>query len=456
MPEKASHSCSRRNFLKDAGTLAAASALTGLVVPQVHANEDSTIRIALVGCGGRGTGAVVNAMAARNGPVKLVAMADVFGDRLKLSYNSLKQRLSDQIDVPKDRQFIGFDAYQQAMDCLRPSDVAIFATPPAFRWVHFTYAIDHDLNVFMEKPVTVDGPTTRRMLALADESVKKNLKVGVGLMWRHCLARRELNKRIKDGEIGDLLTLRAYRMHGPLGSFLSPPKPDGVSDLEYQIRKFHSYLWASGGCYNDFYIHNIDECCWMKGQWPVEAQASGGRHYRGDSIDQNFDNYSVEYTFADGTKLFLYGRCIAGCHDQFGSYAFGSRRQAVISIGAGVPSKSAIYKEYDLRSDAITWKYPPGEPNPYVTEWEDLLDAIRQDKLYNEVKRGAESSLVSSMGRMAAHTGQVITYDQILNLDHEFAPKVDQLTSSSPAPLQPGPNGKYPVPQPGITKTREY
>lgn len=456
MTEKADHSHSRRDFIKGAGVIATASALSGLLVPHVHAHEDNTIHIALVGCGGRGTGAVVNALAARNGPVKLVAMADVFGDRLAGSYRGLKQRLGDRIDVAEDRQFVGFDAYKQAMDCLRPGDVAIFATPPAFRWVHFNYAIGKDLNVFMEKPVTVDGPTTRRMLDLAAESVKKNLKVGVGLMWRHCLARRELHDRVRAGEIGDLITLRAYRMHGPIGSFLSPPKPDNVTDLDYQIRHFHSYLWASGGCYSDFYIHNIDECCWMKGEWPVEAQATGGRHYRGDYIDQNFDNYSIEYTFADGTKLFFYGRCIGGCHDQFGSYVLGSKRQAAISVGAGVPSKTAIYKGHKLASDQIAWKYPPGEPNPYVTEWEDLLAAIRQDQPYNEVKRGAESSLVSSMGRMAAHTGQVVTYDQMMNHEHEFAPQLATLTSDSPAPLQAGPNGKYPVPQPGITKLREY
>ncbi len=255
MTKKTDHLRSRRTFIRNAGTIAAASALSGLWVPHVHANEDHTIQIALVGCGGRGTGAAVNALAARNGPVKLVAMADVFSDRLAGSYRGLKQQLGDQIDVPEDRQFTGFDAYKQAMDCLRPGDIAIFATPPAFRWVHFGYAISKDLNVFMEKPVTVDGPSTRRMLELAEKSVQKNLKVGVGLMWRHCLARRELHDRIRAGEIGNLITLRAYRMHGPIGSFLSPPKPDNVSDLEYQIRNFHSYLWASGGCYSDFYIH---------------------------------------------------------------------------------------------------------------------------------------------------------------------------------------------------------
>ena len=447
---------SRRTFLKSTGTIAAVSAFAGLALPHVHAAENNTIRIALVGCGGRGTGAVANALTAKGGPAKLVAMADVFSDRLAGSFGNLKPQFGDQIDVPDDRKFVGFDGYKKAIDCLAPGDVVIFATPPAFRWVNFAYAIDKGVNVFMEKPVTVDGPTTRRMLKLAEESVKKNLKVGVGLMWRHCKARQALHERVKSGEIGDIITLRAYRMHGPLGSFLSEPKPADTSDLEYQIRQFHSYLWASGGCFNDFNIHNIDECCWFKGAWPVEAQASGGRHYRGDYVDQNFDNYSVEYTFEDGTKLFFYGRCIGGCYDQFGSWVHGSKRQAVISINAGMPSQSAIYNQQKLGPSNLIWKFTDPEPNPYEVEWEDLYNAIRQDKPYNEAKRGAEASLVSSMGRMAAHTGQVITYDQMLNHEHEFAPDVDKLTPASPSPLMPGPNGKYPVPQPGLVTDREY
>jgi len=455
MTERHSQFSSRRRFLKSAGQIAAASAFAGMLVPHVYAEEDNTIRIAVIGCGGRGTGAAANAMVAQGGPVKLVAMADVFADRLQTSYNALNQGFAQGMDVPEDRRFVGFDAYKHAMDCLSPGDIAIFASPPAFRWVHFAYAIEKGLNVFMEKPVTVDGPSTRRMLALADQSVKKNMKVAVGLMWRHCRARQALLQRIKEGEIGDIVTLRCYRMHGPIGSFLSPPKPEGISDLEYQIRNFHSYIWASGGCYNDFYIHNIDECCWMKGAWPVEAQGCGGRHYRMDTVDQNFDNYSIEYTFEDGTKLFLFGRCITGCHDQFGSYVHGSKRQAIISIDAGTPSRSAIFPAQSLADKSI-WKFPPPEPDPYVVEWEDLLAAIRQDQPYNEVKRGAEASLVSSMGRMAAHTGQIIKFDQILNHPHEMAPDLDKLTADSPAPLLPGPDGRYPVPQPGLVTDREY
>ena len=185
---------SRRDFMKTTGMVAAASAFSQAAVPLVHAGESNTIQVALVGCGGRGTGAAANALSTKNGPIKLVAMADVFQDRLErqLRPASSKEHARQQVDVPDDRKFIGFDAYKKAMDCLKPGDVVILATPPAFRWVHFTYAIEKGLNVFMEKPVTVDGPTTRKMLALAEESVKKNLKVGVGLMCRHCEARGEL------------------------------------------------------------------------------------------------------------------------------------------------------------------------------------------------------------------------------------------------------------------------
>src|ERR1051326_246650 len=233
---------SRREFIKSTGRLAAASALAGVALPHVHASENNTIQIALVGCGGRGTGAAGDALSVsgKNGPTKLVAMADVFDHRLKSSYETLKRHASKQTDVPEDRKFIGFDAYKKAMDCLKPGDVAIFTTPLAFRWVHFTYAIQKCLNVFMEKPLTADGPTSRRMIDLAEQASAKNLKVGVGLMSRHAHHLQELYKRIQDGEIGDIIAMRGYRMHGPVGTFASLPKPDNISELDYQVRRFHS------------------------------------------------------------------------------------------------------------------------------------------------------------------------------------------------------------------------
>jgi predicted dehydrogenase len=457
MIQPAKHTTSRREFLQNTGRIAAASALTSMVVPAVHAAEDSTVQIALVGCGGRGTGAAANALSVeQQGVIKLTAMADVFEGRLAQSANALQNEFSDKMDVPNDRKFIGFDGYKQAIDTLRPGDVAIFATPPAFRWVHFKYAIEKGVNVFMEKPLTVDGPTSRRMFELADQATAKNLKVAVGLMCRHCEARQELFDRIQNGEIGDLTMLRAYRMTPPVGTAFSEPKPADMNELMWQIQRFHSFLWASGGCYSDFLIHNIDECCWMKNAWPVKAQAVGGRHYRGNNVDQNFDHYGVEYTFADGTKLFLDGRNIAGCWDEFASYAHGTKGSAVISTSSHSPARCRIYKGHNEDKADLVWRFGPREKSPYQLEWNHLIEAIRQDKPYNEVKRGVDASLVTSMGRMAAHTGRVITYDEILNSDHEFAPDVDKLVIDGPAPIQADKDGKYPVPLPGVVTDREF
>ncbi len=445
----------RRDFLKNTGRIAAASALAATLIPKVHAAEDNTIRVALVGCGGRGTGAAANATAVNSGPLKLVAMADVFQNRLDGSHGRLKKVCGRRFDVPRDRKFVGFDGYRQAIDCLRPGDVVILATPPAFRCLHFGYAVDKDINVFMEKPTTVDGPTTRKMLALADRSLEKNLKVGVGLMWRHCDARRALVEQIREGRLGELLLLRTYRMHGPVGSAFTGVKPADISEVLYQIKRFHAFLWASGGCYSDFLIHNIDECCWMKDAWPVRAKACGGRHFRGDYVDQNFDSYSVEYTFADGTKLMMNGRTVPGCYDEFASHAHGSKGSATIRpYGRG--SRCRIYKGHNAAKADLVWASPKSEPNPYQLEWDHLLDAIRQDRPFNEARRGAEASLVTSMGRMAAHTGQVITYDQMLGCEHEFAPDLAKMTNDGPAPLQPESDGRYPVPIPGVRKKREY
>jgi predicted dehydrogenase len=398
-----------------------------------------------------------------HGPVKLVAMADVFEDKLNNSYNSLKTAAGDQVDVTPERKFIGFDGYKKALDCLKPGDIAIFTTPLAFRWVHFTYAIEKRLNVFMEKPLTADGPTSRRMLKLAEDATAKNLKVGVGLMSRHSRAFQELFQRIQDGEIGDLLFLRGYRMHGPAGSAFATKWPGNPSELLWQIRHFHSFLWASGGCYSDFYIHHVDHLCWMKNAWPIKAQALGGRHYRqtGDGtpcVDQNFDSYSVEYTFADGAKMYMDGRCMNGCNDIYSSYAHGSKGMAIVAKANDCGFPSSTFKGQNPQRSNLIWtsKTIPGQMDPYTNEWNDLIEAIRNDKPYNEVERGVKASLVTSLGRMAAHTGQEVMYEDILNSDHEFAPGVDKFTMDAAAPLVADKDGKYPVPMPGITTKREY
>ena len=454
----------RREFIKTTGRIAAASALAGVALPKVHAAGSDLVQVALIGCGGRGTGAANDAMStSKLGPMKLVAMADVFEDRLNSSFDNLKRACGDSVDVPQDRKFIGFDAYKKAMDCLKPGDVAIFTTPLAFRWVHFTYAISKGLNVFMEKPLTADGAASRRMLKLAEEASAKNLKVGVGLMSRHSRAFEELHQRIQDGEIGDLILLRGYRMHGPAGSAFSTKWPGNPSELLWQIRHFHSFLWASGGCFNDFYIHHVDHLCWMKNAWPIKAQALGGRHYKvspegAPYVDQNFDTYSVEYTFPDGGKMYMDGRCINGCNDIYSSYAHGSKGIAVVSHSNDCDPPSRTFKGQNMSRANMLWesKLKPEDRNPYHNEWMDLMTAIRNDKPYNEVERGVKASLTSSMGRMAAHTGQEITFEDMLNSEHEFAPGVDKLTMDSPSPLPSDSEGKYPIPMPGITRKREY
>lgn len=460
---------SRREFLTTTGKAAVAvSALAGVALPQVHAQGSDQIGIALIGCGGRGGGAAKNALSVKKGGARLVAMADVFENKLNTALASLKRdaEVGGDVDVAEDKRFLGFDAYKNAMDLLRKGDVAIFTTPLAFRWVHFQYAIEKGLNVFMEKPLTCDGPGSRRMLALAEESVKKNLKVGVGLMSRHSRHMQQLHQRIQDGEIGDLLLMRGYRMQGGSGAAIARQfdrRGKNLTEVMYQISRFHSFLWLSGGAFSDFYIHHVDQLCWMKNAWPVKAQGLGGRHYKtnGDGIeyvDQNFDSYAVEYTFADGTKMYMDGRGVPGAQPVYNSWAHGTKGIAVVARANDCTGPSSTYKGQNANAENRLWQSAanPEERDPYKNEWVALLDAIRNDKPHNEVKRGVEASVVCNMGRMATHTGQEITFDEALDHEHEYAPNVATLTADGPAPLMPDNNGRYPKPQPGQIKNREY
>ncbi|MEX2580005.1 MAG: Gfo/Idh/MocA family oxidoreductase [Verrucomicrobiales bacterium] len=467
----------RRSVIK---TAAGASVLAGVSVPHVHAQVNEEVKLALIGCGGRGTGAVKNALSVSGtlGPLKLHAMADVFDEKLNNSHEVLAKdpSVGDKIDVPPDRRFIGFDGYKKAMDSMNAGDIAILTTPCAFRWPMFEYAVEKDLNVFMEKPVTADGFSSRKMLEINKKAKEKGLKVGVGLMCRHCKSRNELKKRIDDGAIGDITFMRSYRMQGPIGSCFTPRNTTDLSELMYQIRNFHSFIWLSGGSFSDFFIHGIDEMCMMKNDFPVEAKAVGGRHYKHielndemvEAVDQNFDSYGVEFTFKDGAKAFYDGRNMAGCHQEFAAYAHGTKGSAVISTAGHVPARSRIYKDQNIDKnwratpDNLEWSFPSGprgaslEGNPYDIEWEVLVEAIRENHEHNEVERGVAASVTTSMGRMAAHTGQLVTYDQMLNSEHVMAPNVKDLTLNSDSPLMPDADGRYPVPEPGIKTDREY
>lgn len=467
----------RRTAIK---TTAAASALAGIALPHVHAQINEELKLTLIGCGGRGTGAVQNALSVSGtlGPLKLHAMADVFEDKLNRSHETLVKQpdLGEYIDVPEERRFVGFDGYRQAMDSMSPGDIAILTTPCAFRWPMFEYAVEKGLHVFMEKPLSADGYGSRQLLAINEKAKKKGLKVGVGLMCRHCKSRNELKKRIDDGAIGDIMYLRSYRMQQPIGSCFTPKNETDMSELMYQIKNFHSFLWLSGGSFSDFFIHGIDEMCMIKNDFPIEAKATGGRHYKTiersgeelEAVDQNFDSYGVEYTFADGAKAFYDGRNMKGCHQEFAAYAHGTKGSAVISTSSHVPARSRIYSDQNIdlnwraTPDNLEWAFPTGprglslEGSPYDIEWELLIEAIRENKEHNEVDRGVAASVVTSMGRMAAHTGQIVTYEEMLNHPLAMAPNVKDLSLDGKTPLLPDSDGRYPKPEPGILKDREY
>ncbi len=428
----------------------AASALAGLTIPRCHAAENSTIKLALVGCGGRGTGAVLDACSTTGGPIKLYAMADLFADRLAGSFQALQASLGDHagtfLDVTPERQFVGFDAFKRAIDCLSAGDVVLLTTHAAFRPMHLEYAVSKGVHVFAEKSFATDGPAVRRWMKAAQAAEQKNLKVSVGFMWRHSQARQEVIRRIHDGQIGDVHTLRIYRVHGPV---TCPPRPAHQNEIEFQLRTPNSFTWVSSGFFIDWHCHNVDIACWTKDAWPVKAQGFGGRCYA--AAGSQFDHYAVEYTFADGAKLFAFSRHMTGCWETYADYAHGSKGAAVLMASLGEPMPR-IYRSQRIDDDEPVWAFGKNDPNPYQAEWQVLVDAIRQDKRHNEAIRAGQAEVAALMGRIATHTGREITWDEVLQSDFQFVEDIDHLTFDSPAPIHEGDDGVYPAPQPGITR----
>lgn len=436
---------SRREFLKRSGAAVAGAALTSAIAARSYAGEDNTIKVALVGCGGRGTGAAANALSTK-GPVKLWAMADVFDNRLDGSLKSLAGQFADGVDVAPERRFVGMDAYKKAIDALGPNDVVLLTTPPGFRPIHLEYAVQQGRNVFMEKSFAVDAPGIRRVLKAGEEATKKNLKIAGGLMSRHYTPLAECIEQLHKGLIGDLVTLWAYRVHGPVGF---NAKPAGMSELAHQIRNYSCYTWLNGSFLLDWLIHNLDVCCWAKDAWPVSAQGQGGRQVRTDA-DQLFDHYAVEYTFPDGTRLFAQGRHIANTWGFFGDVIHGAKGSAVLGEGISQPR---IFKSYQQTPENMIWEYKGPGCNHYQYEHDLLFEAIRQDKPYNETERCAKAAMTGILGRMAAECGKAVTWDEALASNLELAPGLDQYTWDSPkAPVMPDEQGRYPIAMPGITK----
>ena len=296
-------STSRREFLKRTTGAMAGVSLASAIAVRANVAEKNIIKIALIGCGGRGTGAAANALSTK-GPTQMVAIADVFEHRIAGSLKKLSEKFAKQLDIPQDRQFLGLDAYRKAIDAIAPGGVVILATPPAFRPIHLEYAVAKGCHVFMEKSFAVDAPGIRRVLKAGREATKKNLKIASGLMSRHYKPLEEAVCKLHGGSIGNIITCWAYREHGPVGFRRRQP---GMKELAHQIQNYSCFTWLNGSFILDWLIHNIDVCCWCKDAWPVSAQGQGGRQVRTEP-DQLFDHYAVEYTFADGTRLFAQGR----------------------------------------------------------------------------------------------------------------------------------------------------
>jgi predicted dehydrogenase len=445
-PSSSSSPLSRRAFLARGTALAAGTALAGVSVPAVHAGEDNTIRLALIGCGGRGTGAAGDAFESKHGPVRLVAMADLFPQRLEQSYRTLQEKYPNQVAVPPEQRFLGFDAYRKAIDCLRPGDVAMLTNFAGFRPGQLEYAVAKGVNVFMEKSFGPDAPSLRRIIAAGQAAKQKNLKIAAGLQCRHSVNRQALIQRIRDGQLGDIQLIRAYRMQ-PVGGL--GRRPPNENELLWQIRHFVHFFWVSGGLFAEMNIHQIDEICWIKGAYPVTAHAVGGRAANNTDCGQGLDSFTIEWTFADGTKALDVVRWLPKCHTEFATYIHGTKCAAQFS-GWSHEGTVHTYKDQQCRPDNIAWRAPRETVSPWQAEWDNLLDAIRQDKPHNEAERAALSNVADLMGRAAAHMGRVITWDEMLASNFQFCPNIDDLTETSPAPVTADAQGRYPVPVPGV------
>ena len=425
----------RRTFLKQgsAAALLGSTLLTDAARARDGARGDDTLRVALIGCGGRGRGAANQALSTA-GPVKLVAMADAFEDQLASAHAVISKHAGDRVDVPPERRFVGFDAYEKAIAC--DVDVVILATPPGFRPIHFEHAVAEGKHVFMEKPVAVDAPGIRRVLAAATIAKEKNLKVGVGLQRHHSAKYNETVQRIRDGAIGELALLRCYWNSG--GVWVRPRK-EGQSEMEYQMRNWYYFNWLCGDHIVEQHIHNLDVCNWIMGGPPVTAQGQGGREVR-NGVDHGeiFDHHMVEFTYADGTKMLSQCRHIRSCYNSVSEYAHGSEGTANISAGriTGV--------------GGWDWRFRGDDPDNYQVEHDVLFRAIREDRPHHEAEYGALSTMTSIFGRMATYSGKRISWKDALASELDLSPE-SYTWDGRPQP-QPDDRGAYPAPIPGVTK----
>ena len=438
---------SRRRFLKNSGALVAGATVLGGDIPRVHAGEDNTIHLALIGCGGRGTGAVSDALSVPDsGPVELYAMADLEKKQIANRYNPLKKKFGDRVNVSEERKFVGFDAYRNAIDVLKPGDIAMCTTRAYIRSAHVEYAVEKGINVFMEKPFGPDPGSLKRMLRAGAAAEKKNVKIAAGLQCRHSPARQALIQKIRAGAMGDIPLIRANRLGGT--GWLGNQGANGSKLLKQLQFGRVQLFWVGSGHMVDYLIHQIDECCWIKDSWPVSAIGMGGRVPGSTDCGQNIDAYAMEFTFADGTKAFCGFRRMNKTRSDFATYIHGTRCAAQFSGNIHAPTVR-MFADQRIDEDNIDWLPEKDSFSPWQYEWNDFLASIRNDRPHNEAKRAVYSDLTTLMGRAACHTGQTVTWNDIMQSDFQFCPNVDQLGYDSAAPVQPDETGHFPVPIPG-------
>ncbi len=422
---------SRRDFIKTASATATGVAITSQFARTVHAQGSDEIRFAMVGCGGRGTGAAEQIMNTK-GKTKLVAVADAFEKNATSSLNQLSRKHKEKVDVPEDRMFTGLDAYKKAIDV--DCDLVIIATPPGYKPQQFEYAVSKGKHVFMEKPVASDAPGVRRVLKSVEESKKKNLMVGIGLQRRHEPCYMETIQRIHDGAIGDVLCTRVYWNGNGIWHRGRQP---GQTEMAYQTNNWYHFNWLSGDQICEQHIHNLDVGCWLKGSYPVECNGMGGHEQRmgGDTkLSQIFDHTFCEYTFADGTKMFSQGRHLEGGWSNVSEFAHGTK-------GTSDPSGSIMGPN--------AWKFTGDRVNGHQQEQHDLIAALMAGEIYNEGEYGAHSTLTAILGREACYSGKVIKWDDLLAKGRDLCPGIDSYTLDSVPPTVPDETGHYQVPGPG-------
>ena len=433
----------RREFLNNGSKIAVAGAAMGsIIAPKLsiarsaHAFGTDTIRIGLVGCGGRGTGASIQAMNTTSGNVELVAMGDAFQNRLDGSLKTCQNNHKDKVRVPKERQFVGFDAYKNVL--ASDIDMVILATPPGFRPLHLEAAINAGKNVFMEKPVAVDAPGVRRVLRAGKLAEQKGLAIAVGLQRRHERAYRETISELQNGIIGDLIHTRVY-WDG--GGVWTRPRTEGETELQYQMKNWYYFNWLCGDHIVEQHIHNLDVANWLMDDYPVTAQGMGGREVRtGKDTGQIFDHHAVEFTYANGHRLLSHCRHIRECWNSVSEHTHGAKGYADISGGR-------IYD--NTGKEIFKCKEGKGQRGGHQQEHHDLFADLRDGKIPNEAEYGAKSTMTSIFGRLATYSGKELNWDDAINSDISLC-NVDALTGmNDEAPVQPNADGSYPCPRPG-------